>query len=103
MKFKAQLFVVNSSDWEFEGRKGTKHEAQMLITSSREEEGKQVEHTFVARLKIGEHLKDTPPGEYLTELRPFADSKGNLDFAVAAFIPYGRPAANAKSGAAVAA
>ncbi|MGO4158234.1 hypothetical protein [Cupriavidus sp. YAF13] len=103
MKFKVQLFAINSKDWEYEGRKGTTYSAQMLVTSAREENGKVVEETFVARMKIAEHLKETAPGEYLTDLRPYADSNGNLDFAVASFVPFGRPAANAKSPAQAAA
>lgn len=103
MKFKVQLFAINAKDWEFEGRKGTRYSAQMLVTSGREENGKVVEETFVARMKIAEHLKDTPPGEYLTDLRPYADGNGNLDFAVASFVPFGRAAANAKAPASAAA
>lgn len=97
MKFKAQLFVVNSSDWKFQDKSGTKHVAQMLITSAhQDDDGKTVEETFVARLKVPETMKDTPPGEYLTELRPFADANGNLDFKVVKLVPFGRPAATGK-------
>lgn len=100
MKFKAQLFVVNSTPWTFDGKSGVKHVAQMLITSAhQDDDGNIVEETFVARLKVSESMKDTPAGEYLTELRPFADANGNLDFKVVKLVPFGRPAANGKAGA----
>ncbi|WP_284459862.1 hypothetical protein [Cupriavidus campinensis] len=104
MKFKAQLFVVNSTPWTFDGKSGVKHVAQMLITSAHEDDdGKVVEETFVARLKVPESLKDTPPGEYITDLRPFADANGNLDFKVVKLVPFARPAATGKAGAGAAA
>jgi hypothetical protein len=103
--FKVQLFAITPKDWEFEGRKGTSYTAQLLVSSGVEDEtGKVVEETFVARMKVAEHLKDTPNGEYLTVLRPFADSKGNFDLTVTRFVPLnGRPAANGKAPASAAA
>jgi len=103
MKFKAQIFVINRKDWSFDGKSGTTYSAQMLVTSAREEDGKMVEDVFVARLKVPEHMKNTQPGEYITELVPFADGNGNLDFRVVALVPLNRPAANAKTPATAAA
>ncbi|CAJ0729107.1 hypothetical protein [Ralstonia pickettii] len=87
-KYKAQLICINSNDWEFDGKKGTSHVAQLVITSAREVEGKVVEETFVARKKLPESYLGTAPGEYLIELAPFADAKGMLDFRVASLVPY---------------
>ncbi|MEW1781289.1 hypothetical protein AB0305_03715 [Arthrobacter sp. NPDC080086] len=98
-KYKAQLICINSSDWEFEGKKGTRHQAQLIITSAREVDGKQVEETFVARKNLPEQYVGTPAGEYLLELTPFADSKGMLDFRVASLVPFGRPSASPKAAA----
>lgn len=103
MKFKAQVFVINRKDWSFEGKSGTSYSAQMLVTSAREVDGKMIDDVFVARLKVPEHMKDTQPGEYITELAPFADGNGNLDFRVVALVPFSRPAANAKAPASAAA
>lgn len=98
-KYKAQLICINSSDWEFDGKKGTRHQAQLIITSGREVDGKTVEETFVARKNLPEQYVGTPAGEYLIELTPFADSKGMLDFRVASLVPLGRPQAKAAATA----
>ncbi|WP_343549431.1 hypothetical protein [Ralstonia sp.] len=99
-KYKAQLIAINSQDWEFDGKKGTRHQAQLIITSAREVEGKTLEETFVARKNLPEQYLGTPPGEYLLELAPFADGKGMLDFRIVAMTPYGqRPQAKAAATA----
>ncbi|BCL92307.1 hypothetical protein ACNRBV_04135 [Ralstonia pseudosolanacearum] len=100
-KYKAQLICINSSNWEFEGKKGTRHQAQMIITSAREVEGKMLEETFVVRKNLPETYLGTPPGEYLLELAPFADGKGMLDFRVVSLVPLGgRPSPKAAAAAA---
>jgi hypothetical protein len=99
-KYKAQLIAINSQDWEFDGKKGTRHQAQLIITSAREVDGKTVEETFVARKNLPEQYLGTPAGEYLLELAPFADGKGMLDFRIVAMTPYGqRPQAKAAATA----